>query len=54
MQRKNKGVNMYRVDHRNGRTRFIAWGGIWIALKFIYCPWGGGGIWIILALPKSV
>ena len=24
------------------------------AIKLIYCPWGGGGVWIILALPKSV
>ena len=24
------------------------------AIKLIYCPWTGGGIWIIFALPKSV
>ena len=24
------------------------------AIKLIYCHWGGGRVWIILALPKSV
>ena len=40
---------LYRLTTEIGEERGWAQKGI----KLIYCPWGGGGIWIILALPKS-
>ena len=41
---------LYRLTTEIGEER----GWAQKAIKLIYCPWGGGGIWIILALPKSV